>query len=210
MDTSVAPTILPSVLPDTIEITGGDSLASFDTLPACAQKITLNDGREAIIRPIRPSDKSAILDFHSRLSEESRFLRYHYSKGELTEKDLKDLCEIDYKTTMVLVAEIERDGKKEIIGIGQSIRLSFDHTAEVAFAVQDSEQNKGIGTQLLKYLSLLAWQRNIYYFFGEVLRHNGKMLSIFRKADPKMDQEVDSMSTCTVTVSVAEAMHRIP
>ena len=71
--------------------------------------------------------------------------------------------------------------------------------------VRDSEQNKGIGSHLLKYLAEFAWQAGIQSFCGEVLRHNGKMLSIFRRSDPTMKQEVDCPSTCAITVSVAEA-----
>jgi hypothetical protein len=172
------------------------------------REIVLSDGSLATLRPICSADKQALVAFHSRLSAESLFLRYHYSKGQLTEKDLQDLCDIDYSTTMALVAEVERNGHREIIGVGRYIRLPFDHTAEVAFIVQDSEQNKGIGTQLLQNLAILAWQKEIYFFFGEVLRQNGKMLTIFRKSDPGMKQEADSACTCTVTLSTAEVLRR--
>jgi GNAT superfamily N-acetyltransferase len=173
-----------------------------------AERGTLSDGTQVFFRLIGSHDKSTLSAFHNRLSEETRFQRYHYLKGDLTEQDLKDLCDVDYITTLAIVAEIQRNGHREIIGVGRFIRLSFDHTAEVAFVVQDSEQNKGLGTQLLKQLSKLAWQRGIFYFFGEVLRNNGKMLTVFRRADPNMKQEIDSACTCTVTLSVAEAMQR--
>src|SRR5512136_2969586 len=97
--------------------------------PAYRREITLTDGTRAILRPISSADKEALVNFHSRLSPESLFLRYHYSKGQLTEIDLHTLCDIDYSTTMALVAEAERNGKKEIIGVGRYIRLPFDHTA---------------------------------------------------------------------------------
>jgi GNAT superfamily N-acetyltransferase len=126
----------------------------------------------------------------------------------LTEDDLKNLCNIDYLTKMALVAEAERNGGKEIIGVGRYIKLPFDHTAEVAFIVQDSEQNKGLGTQLLKHLAQLAWQQEIYFFFGEVLRQNYRMLSIFKKSDPGMKLEVDGPTTCNITLSIAEAMQK--
>jgi RimJ/RimL family protein N-acetyltransferase len=183
---------------------GGSAKAPLDF----RREITLTDGTRAALRPICSADKESLVEFHSRLSAESLFLRYHYSKGQLTESDLHTLCDIDYSTTMALVAEVERNGKPEIIGVGRYIRLPFDHTAEVAFIVQDADQNKGVGTQLLRHLSTLAWQKEIYFFFGEVLRQNSKMLSIFRKSDPAMKQEADSPTTCSVTFSVAESMRR--
>jgi GNAT superfamily N-acetyltransferase len=174
------------------------------------REVTLRDGTKAVIRPIRSEDKPALLDFHSRLSADTKFLRYHYSKGGLTEDDLKTFCEIDYRDSMALVAEGVRDGKPQILGVGRYSRLPLKQTAEVAFVVQDSEQNKGIGSHLLKDLAEFAWQADIHYFFGEVLRQNGRMLSIFRKSDPSMKQEVDCPSTCMVTVSVAGARRSKP
>jgi GNAT superfamily N-acetyltransferase len=172
--------------------------------PDYRKEITLLDGSKATIRPIVCEDKAALLNFHSRLSEETRFLRYHYSKGELTDSDLKTFCDIDYSDVLALVAEADRKGHKEIIGVGRYSRIPPDHTAEVAFVVQDNEQRKGVGTQLLKHLAVLAQQRDIRCFVGEVLRQNGRMLSIFRKSDPKMGQEIDSPCTCNVILSVAE------
>jgi len=193
----------------TLDSPVGSTVIAAPTPPDYRQPIVLRDGTRAVIRPILCSDKEALVSFHCRLSEESRFLRFHYSKGDLTDSDLKMFCELDYSTRLGLVAEVERDGDPQIIGVGRYIRLPFDHTAEVAFVVQDSEQNKGLGSHLLKHLAILAYRQGIYFFFGEVLRQNGKMLSVFLKSDPHMKQEVDCITTCNVTISVVEAMHRI-
>jgi hypothetical protein len=208
VDNRFALTVTDSPLSTVVMDTGTRNRANnHHTPPEYSREIILYDGTRTTIRPITCEDKDALLAFHSRLSDFTLYLRYHYSKGPLTEKDLKDLCELDYQNALALVAEVERNGVKEIIGVGRFIRLPIKHTAEVAIVIQDSEQNKGLGTQLLRHLSILAWQREIYYFFGEVLRRNGKMLSIFRRGDPHMKQEVDSATTCTVTVSVLQTMH---
>ena len=74
-------------------------------------------------------------------------------KGDLTEEDLKNLCDIDYNNSLALVAEAGLNGHKEIIGVGRYYRLPSLHTAEVAFVVRDCDQKKGIGTQLLRHFS---------------------------------------------------------
>ena len=180
------------------------------TKPYYKQLVTLLDGRKAAIRPICVEDKSQVKAFHNRLSDETRFLRYHYCKGGLTEDDLKAYCEIDYYNDMALVAEIVHEEGSGIIGVGRFCRLPNFNTAEIAFVVQDGEQRKGVGTQLLKHLALLAWERNIRYFHTEVLRHNRRMLSIFRKSDPDLNEEVDSSSTCIVTMSVLATINNTP
>ena len=173
-----------------------------------AEPITLLDGREALIRSIRPADKNALQAFHSRLSPESLFLRYHYSKGQLTESDLKNFCEIDYSDNLGLVVEVDKNSQRTIIGVGRYCRLPDSDVAEIAFVVEDDEQRKGIGTHLLKHLARFAWGQGIRYFCGEVLRHNGNMLSIFRKSDPTLQQEIDDHTTCSVKLSVAEVLHQ--
>ena len=170
------------------------------------QKVTLLDGSQVSLRLICSGDRPGLLSFHGRVSDESRFLRYHYLKGELTESDLKNFCDVDYTNNVALVVEREREGKAEIIGVGRYYRLPDGKTAEVAFVVQDSEQKKGIGTVLLKQLATIAWQQGISYFCGEVLRQNARMLSIFRKSDPAMEEVIDDHTTCSVMLSVAEAM----
>lgn len=170
------------------------------------QKVILLDGSQVVLRLICSDDKPDLLLFHSRVSDESRFLRYHYLKGELTDSDLHNFCDTDSRDNVALVVERDQEGKKEIIGVGRYNRLPDSEMAEVAFVVQDNEQKKGIGTILLKHLATLAWQQGIRYFCGEVLRQNARMLSIFRKFDPSMELMVDDTTTCSVTVSVADAM----
>jgi GNAT superfamily N-acetyltransferase len=55
------------------------------------------------------------------------------------------------------------------------------HTAEAAFAVQDQYQNKGVGLEILSYLTLLAKRRGLLGFTAEVLRENQPMLHLFEK-----------------------------
>jgi GNAT superfamily N-acetyltransferase len=199
----------PSISPALAEMESG-SASDCHISPDFRQEIELRDGSPALVRPIMAGDKPALIEFHSHLSEDTRFLRYHYSKGSLTEDDLRTFCDVDYRDTLALVAEGVRDGRTVILGVGRYSRLAKRDTAEVAFVVRDSEQNKGIGSILLKHLAEFAWRSGIQTFCGEVLRNNARMLTIFRKCDPAMVQEVDCPSTCSITVSTSEARLRQP
>jgi len=148
------------------------------------------------------------LSFHTRLSLESRFLYYHYAKGDLSQVDLKDYCDLDQHDNLALAAEKEHGEDRHIVAVGRYHRLPCGDTAEMAFAVQDSEQHKGLGTMLLKHLAGLAWERSVRYFTGEVLRVNGRILHILRRVSPSMTVAIDSSVTCYVTVSVAEILER--
>jgi RimJ/RimL family protein N-acetyltransferase len=175
--------------------------------PDYHRELVLRDGTKYLVRPITCKDKKELLKFHTRLSPETRFLRYHYSKGELTDEDLQKFCDLDYKDAMGLVVETTDENNPEIIAVGRYFRIPPDHTAEVAMVVQDSEQGKGIGTQLLKHLAILAHKNDIHHFVGEVLRQNGKMLAVFNRCDPGLEFEVDSPGTCTINTSVDQIIN---
>jgi GNAT superfamily N-acetyltransferase len=177
--------------------------------PDYCRNMKTADGLKVTIRPITFADKNKLQEFHARLSGATRFLRYQYAKGDLTERDLHSFCDVDYDNTLGLVAETGENGRRHIVGVGRYARLPDPKIAEIAFVVQDSEQKKGIGTQLLRHLSILAWERGIRYFVGELLRENGRMINILRKSDPGMRRLIEG-SSFTITVKVEDAKANIP
>ncbi|MBM3166602.1 MAG: GNAT family N-acetyltransferase [Chloroflexi bacterium] len=160
----------------------------------CQQWVELLDGRRTLLRPICALDKAAILAFFDRLSAETRFLRFHHVKTRLAPDEVDQYCCVDYHNTFGLVAEMWRGGHNDIVAVGRYSRLPCYDSAEVAFVVEDNEQGKGIGTHLLKILSMLAKERGIKTFVAELLSDNVIMLDIFRKHDPDLKQEVDGSS----------------
>ncbi len=55
------------------------------------------------------------------------------------------------------------------------------HTADLAFAVRDDYQNKGIGYQLFQYLFHLAKRQGLLGFTADVLMDNRSMMHLCRK-----------------------------
>jgi len=159
--------------------------------PNFRQHVTLLDGRKILIRPSAYDDKAEIAALFNRLSNETRFLRYHYYKATLSQDELESFCNVDYYDTFALVAEIRRNKRDEIVGAAHYFRLSQPDTAEVSFVVEDKEQGNGIGTNLLKILSIMAVERGITTFVAELLNENVVMLNIFRRYNPDLDQVVD-------------------
>jgi RimJ/RimL family protein N-acetyltransferase len=153
--------------------------------------IDLIDGRQALIRPVCGADQDSVLHFFSRCTPETRFLRFHYARSLPSPEELKSYCFVDYQDTFTLVAELDKDGKTDIVGAGGYLRLPDSDIAEVAFIVEDTEQGNGIGTQLLKSLTDLAKQRGITHFMAELLTENAIMLKVFRTFAPDLRQIVD-------------------
>jgi GNAT superfamily N-acetyltransferase len=88
---------------------------------------------------------------------------------------------IDYTKEIIILAALEEEGKETIVGRGQYAIHERSHTTEVAFAVRDDYQSKGIGTTLLTYLTYLAKRQGLLGFTAEVLVENRPMMNLFEK-----------------------------
>ena len=156
--------------------------------------ILLDGKNRVLIRPMLSTDKHGITLLFDRLSSETRFLRFHYFKMRLTDQELINFCEIDYEDAFALVAEMFRIDHFDIVGVGRYNRLQDPTKAEVAFVVEDKEQGNGIGTHLLREISLIAREKGITKFVAELMNENVVMLDILRKYDPNMQQRTDRSS----------------
>jgi acetyl coenzyme A synthetase (ADP forming)-like protein len=154
----------------------------------------LKDGGSIQIRAIRPDDKQRLLDHFSGLSQRSVYFRFFGAKKRLTDDELKRFTEPDFVRHVGLVATLRTDGEERIIGVGRYMAVDrgrdavagvadasddVPHTAEVAFAVSDDHQGRGIGTLLLEHLVPLARANGVTAFEADVLGENNQMLEVF-------------------------------
>ena len=108
--------------------------------------VALRDGGGARIRPIKPGDGPLLVEFFERLGPESRYFRFFRIKETLEPKEVEFFTNVDYSDRMALIAVL--DGR--MIGLASYDREPDKNgAAEVAFAVADEHQGRGIGTQLL-------------------------------------------------------------
>ena len=142
------------------------------------------DGATAHLRPISPSDADAVVDFHLRLSERTRYFRYFSPYPTIPARDLERFVEVDHHDTVALVVWLG----EEIIAIGRYVRLGPSQSgeqstsAEVAFVVRDDHQGRGLGSILLEHLAAAAEEVGITRFVAEVLTENRVMVRTFRQA----------------------------
>ena len=146
----------------------------------------LRDGGSIHIRAIRPDDKQQLLDHFSRLSARSVYFRFFRVKKRLSDDELRQFTELDFDRNVGLVATLRRDGEELIIGVGRygelERRPGEPRRAEVAFAVADEHQGRGIGTVLLEQLAEIARAAGIEEFEADVLGENNSMLAVFARS----------------------------
>jgi RimJ/RimL family protein N-acetyltransferase len=142
---------------------------------------TTKSDSEVLLRPVKISDEPLLKDFFYSLSDNSLYRRFISMRKDMPHERLQKFVIIDYTEQMVILALISQGEKEVIVGVGQYAIIETKHSAEVGFAVRDDYQNKGIGTELLSYLTYLAKRQGLLGFYAEVLVENRAMLHLFEK-----------------------------
>lgn len=150
----------------------------------------LRDGTSIHIRAIRPDDKVRLFEHFAGLSPQSRYQRFFGTKRGLTRDELKNLTELDFDTHVGLVAVLHDGVEERIIGVGRYI-ASAPNRAEVAFAVLDEYQGRGIGTLLLEHLARIARAADITEFEADVLGSNRRMLEVLGESGLKVKRSME-------------------
>jgi len=146
----------------------------------------LRDGGSIHVRAIRPDDKARLLDHFNRLGARSVYFRFFRVKKRLNDDELRQFTELDFDRNVGLVATLQREGGEEIVGVGRYARLDSPpgepRRAEVAFAVADAHQGRGVATVLLEHLAAVARAAGIEEFEADVLGENNSMMSVFAQS----------------------------
>jgi RimJ/RimL family protein N-acetyltransferase len=99
------------------------------------------------IRPIEPRDHDRLRAFYAGLSEESRRTRFFAPTGGIGDRQSAWFCTPDHTHREGLVA-VTRHGLRERIVGHVCIEPIDERTAEIAVAVDDAFQGRGIGRRL--------------------------------------------------------------
>jgi GNAT superfamily N-acetyltransferase len=101
------------------------------------------------IRTLRNGDTDTVATVFERLSDDSRRQRFGGPKPRLSADELAVLARVDF-THHVLVAYV--NGDPQPAGIARLVRIGR-RSAEVAFAVADEHQRRGVGSALAHVLA---------------------------------------------------------
>ncbi|MDP9341897.1 MAG: GNAT family N-acetyltransferase [Actinomycetota bacterium] len=140
--------------------------------------VALRDGSTVHVRPARGEDHDAMLEFLRELSPDSRMLRFFTGSANL-EWAAERMTEVDYRDRVSLVATAGAGDR--IVAHATYIKTAPER-AEVAFAIADALQGRGLGTILLGQLAEMAEENGIRVFEAQVLPNNRRMIDVFRES----------------------------
>jgi len=90
-------------------------------------------------------------------------------------------CNIDYDRHMAIVAEMEENGKKSMIGVARLIMDQDLTSGEIAVLVRDGFQGKRLGSKFVEMLIGIARERGLEVIRADVLIENEPMLNVFTR-----------------------------
>lgn len=157
---------------------------------ADVRDVILRDGTTLRLRPPRAEDADEIVEFFAAMSERSRYLRFH-GLPALGRGLVEPWVEPNWSDVGALIGALGEPGEERVVALASYARLREPATAEVAFAVADDLQGRGVGTRLLEQLAALAGEAGIERFVAVVMPENRPMLAVFEDAGFKIARALE-------------------
>jgi len=158
----------------------------------------LPDGTPVLIRPLTKDDGEELRRGLEHLSPASAYRRFLGTPPTLNATTLRYLTDVDHVNHEALGAAGAETGHG--IGIARFVRSTDDPThAEIALAIADDWQHRGLGTLLLSALATRARAVGITTFTGLVLADNIGMLKLFERLGPTTQRPAGAGTVEVVT-----------
>ena len=152
-------------------------------------ELTLGDGARVEVRAVEPSDRTLLEEVLEGMSPESRYRRFLTIMDRLSPSQLTRLTTVDHDRQEALVAIDAATG--EAIGVARYAAMADEpETAELAVAVRDEWQRRGVGILLLNRLSQCAGEHGITRFRGLMLADNTPMQRLMTSVGPVISRAV--------------------
>nr|MEE4267948.1 bifunctional acetate--CoA ligase family protein/GNAT family N-acetyltransferase [Candidatus Krumholzibacteria bacterium] len=148
---------------------------------------TLNDGTAVRLRPIRPEDEPLWLEMLGRCSKESIYNRFRFFFNWSTHEVATRYCYIDYDREMAIVAEVELEGRRALVGVGRLVADPEVESAEYAVLVTDQWQNRGLGGLLTDTCMAIAEDWGIKKVYAQTTSDNPRMVHVFKDRNFQVD-----------------------
>src|SRR5579864_8307621 len=140
--------------------------------------VVLRDGSTLSVRPIRTQDEAELARFFTTLSLESRVFRFFAAVAN-ADSSVMRMIDVDYSQRYGIVAL----GGPDSTIVGHAMYVAIEPgKAELALAVADAYQGRGLGTILLGQLAEAASASGIQILEAVVRPENHRMLDVLRES----------------------------
>jgi acetyltransferase len=140
------------------------------------------EGRELLLRPIRPEDGERLAAFYAKAPSSDMRLRFFMARREVPHSELARYCQIDYERemTFIALAPPNESGVAPMAGEVRAVCDPDNVRAEFAIQVAAPWQRKGLGRALMEKLLRYLRERGTEEVTGQCLAENTGMATLAR------------------------------
>lgn len=154
--------------------------------------VTLDNGMEVEIRPIRAEDAPLITNFHTQLSEQSIRFRYFQHKSDLSKRELSLLAHINYDRQMAFIAEHQKDdGNPEMLGVVRVWNDPDNIRTEFSIIIRDDLHGVGLGSLLMNKMIRYCTNIGTLEMVGKVMLDNHPMRALMKHLGFRMHYNME-------------------
>ncbi|MDB6163489.1 MAG: family N-acetyltransferase [Xanthomonadaceae bacterium] len=154
-------------------------MAARNRLPPWHEMQHLSNGRDVLIRPIRPDDAQPLRAAFPLLEPDEVRHRMQSSMPELSAEMADKLAHPDPRSEFaIVVAEPLPPGEAMVGAVARATIVPGGRDVEFAILVSRFIAGMGLGRHLMRRLVRWARGKQVDRIYGEVLEHNLPMLSL--------------------------------
>ena len=139
------------------------------------RSVSLADGSEVRVRPVRPEDDALFREFFTHVTDEDLRLRFFQSVKHFSHEFIARLTQMDYARSMALLAQ---DADGAMLGAVRLVADANYERGEYGILVRSDLKGQGLGWQLMQIMIEVAGWLGLREVEGQVLRQNRGMLAM--------------------------------
>ncbi len=189
---------------------GTDQLAIRPYPRELEEHAHLRDGREVLLRPIRPEDEPDHWAFVEHLSAEDKRFRFFGNVAQLPRSEMVKLTQIDYDREMAFIARGPgEDGITTTLGVVRAMASPDNSEAEFAVAVRSDLKRQGLGRMLMEKIIRYCRTRGTRRIVGAALGDNKAMAELARAVGFVVSKNYDE-DTWQLDLPLADPQDKSP
>ena len=142
----------------------------------------LRNGRTVLLRPIKPEDEPMWVEMFNSCSEETiRSEFFEITKIPMAHEFSARCTNIDYDREVAIVAELEEEGHRKLLGVVRLFVEPAGKTGEIAFGVADAWHGQGLGLKLVDYIIDISKDKKLETIYAVILQNNYKAVVLAKE-----------------------------
>ena len=145
------------------------------------QQMTLKNGQEVTLRPIRPEDERAHQEFDQSLTKEDRYKRFFGQLPKFNHEQLAKMTQIDYDREMAFIVSTPHKSAYRTLGVSRVLMDPDNFSAEFSVIIRSGFHGLGLGKLLMTAAIEYCKSQEVSIIEGITLPENTGMIALSKQ-----------------------------